>query len=355
MSTQHSDSTVPSTREQHGKKSSKWRKRPHRILARIPGDFWGYAGLPGQIGHDGIWESKKEQETRFYVVVEVKTTETYPINTATLTGYVDALIAQRRVSDWESAVGLYVIGRSDPEVRQLENAIVAERRNRQLRVISADSLLSLAEVVNEYDVSHDDVLSLLRPSGPKVDIAIDLIARLVAQATSDVSVPQVAPAEPLAPRVSETEPQTRAVATATHYWLTPVKSDEEETAKEVIATLVGNEKIYAFGERTPGRRNLKPGDWIAFYETEKGVVAHAQVMSAPERKPHPRVRHAEVYPWTFRLNDVRLYFASPVVIDVSKRGALDAFRGRDLEKSWAWFVQATRTITKHDFDLLTRQ
>jgi hypothetical protein len=278
------------------------------------------------------------------------------INTATLTGYVDALIAQQRVSNWENALGLYVIGRSDPEVRQLENAIVAERRTRQLRVISADSLLSLAEVVNEYDVSHDDVLSLLRPSGPKVDPAIDLIARLVAQATSDVNVPQVvAAAERPARHLAEPEPQTSEVGTAANYWLTPVKSDEKETAEEVIATLVGKEKVYAFGERTPGRRDLKSGDWIAFYETEKGVVAHAQVMSAPERKPHPQVRHPEVYPWTFRLNDVRLYLTSPVVIDVSKRSELDAFGGRDLEKSWAWFVQATRMITKHDFDLLTRQ
>jgi hypothetical protein len=84
-------------------------------------------------------------------------------------------------------------------------------------------------------------------------------------------------------------------------------------------------------------------------------VAHAQVMSAPEKKPHPRVRHAEAYPWTFRLNDVQLCLTSPVVIDVSKRSELDAFGGRDLEKSWAWFVQDKRMITKHDFDLLTRQ
>jgi hypothetical protein len=112
-------------------------------------------------------------------------------------------------------------------------------------------------------------------------------------------VPPVTPAERVTPQVANPESQPSAVDTAINYWLTSVKSDEKETAEEVIATLVGKEKLYAFGDRTPGRRNLKPGDWIAFYETEKGVVAHAQIMSSPERKPHPSVRHPEAYPWTF--------------------------------------------------------
>ena len=34
-----------------------------------------------------------------------------------------------------------------------------------------------------------------------------------------------------------------------------------------------------------------------------------------------------------RLKDVRLYLASPVAIDASKRSELDVFGGRDLEKS----------------------
>jgi len=48
-----------------------------------------------------------------------------------------------------------------PEVGQLEHAIVAEKRQDQLRVISVESLLSLAEMMEEYDVSHEDIPAVL--------------------------------------------------------------------------------------------------------------------------------------------------------------------------------------------------
>ena len=35
--------------------------------------------------------------------------------------------------------------------------------------------------MNEYDVSHDDVLAVLRPSKPTIAPVVDLMARLVAQ------------------------------------------------------------------------------------------------------------------------------------------------------------------------------
>ena len=65
-----------------------------------------------------------------------------------------------------------MVGRPEPEIRQLENSILAEKRTHQLRIISVESLLSLAEMMNEYDVSHEDILAVIRPSGPVVDQVI---------------------------------------------------------------------------------------------------------------------------------------------------------------------------------------
>lgn len=290
--------------------------------------FGRYHGIQGQIGFDGHWTSS----ARFHIVVEVKTTEVYAVKTATLVGYVDGLISEKKIPSWDNALGLYVVGRPDPEIRQLENAIVAEKRTHQLRIISVEYLLSLVEMMNEYDINHEDILAVIRPSGPTINSVVDLMARLV--------VPPPPPPPP---------PDEVA------YWLTAVKSDEEETAEEGIQHLVGQERIYAFGERTPGRRHLKPGDWISFYATGKGVVAHAKVISIPEKKSHPKVRHPERYPWVFSLDKVVLYFDDPIVIDADTRSHLDAFRDRDPNKSWAWFVQATRKITEHDFGVLTRR
>ena len=137
-----------------------------RIWSIILGIFSGftvtfgrYQGVAGRGGFDGHWQSP----AGFHLIVEVKTSETYAIKTATLTGYVDTLISGRQIPDWDHALGLYVVGRPDPELRQLENAITAERRTHQLRIISVESLLSLAELMTTYDVSHDDVLAVYVP------------------------------------------------------------------------------------------------------------------------------------------------------------------------------------------------
>jgi len=297
-----------------------------------------YQGVVGQIGFDGHWESP----TGFHLVVEVKTTEVYAIKAATLVGYVDSLISEKQIPSWDQAMGLYVVGRPDPEVRQLENAIVAEKRTAQLRVISVESLLSLAEMMNEYDVNHEDILAVLRPSGPQIDPLIDLMARLVAEEKGD----KTGPAEPAPPE----EPSQGVAA----YWLTPVKADEKQTAEEIIQTLVGREKVYAYAKRTPGRKFLKLGDRICFYATGKGVVAHATVKTKPTERRHPKVKDPKKYCWVFDLDNVSLYLNRPLVLDASLRAKLEAFRQRDPDKSWSWFVQATRKVDERDFATLTR-
>jgi len=86
--------------------------------------FGRYQGVKGEIGFDGRWKSP----TGFHVVVEVKTTEVYAVKTATLVDYINQLISGKEIPSWEQVIGLYVIGRPDPEIRQLENAIIAEKR-----------------------------------------------------------------------------------------------------------------------------------------------------------------------------------------------------------------------------------
>jgi EVE domain len=138
------------------------------------------------------------------------------------------------------------------------------------------------------------------------------------------------------------------------YWLTAVSDDQETTAQEIIRTLLAA-GWYVYGERTPGRKRLQVGDRLCFYESGVGVVAAAEVASAPERRALPMIRDAERYPWAFHVTNVRYFFDAPVVIDASLRAQLDAFQGREPSQSWAWFVQATHAVTEHDFHLLTAQ
>jgi hypothetical protein len=314
-------------------------------------DFGRYQGVQGQIGHDGLWESI----SGFSLVIEVKTTEVYAIKTSTLMNYIDELISEKIITDRDHAMGLYVVGRSDPEIRQLENAILAEKRMDHLRVISAESLLSLAELMNDYDVGHKDILAILKPSGPVIDPVIDLMARLSAQPKDNglkIEESQVVRLPAAVPCPSSIDEKEKIEAA---YWMTPVKADEVQTAEEVIESLVGKKGIYAFGERTPGRKHIKPGDGICFYATGNGVIARARVASSPEKKLNPAVRDPDRYPWVFKLEDTKIYLENPIVIDATLRAKLDAFQGRDPNTSWAWFVQATRKISMHDFMILVRE
>jgi hypothetical protein len=149
-----------------------------------------------------------------------------------------------------------------------------------------------------------------------------------------------------------------------YYIITPTKSAEDLSAEdiplkvvspeEVIKTLVGKERIYAFGEKTHHRKEVEPGDWICFYASGMGIVAHAKVASIPQKKEHPSVHHPEQYPWVFHLSHIKVYTECPVVLDAQLRDRLDAYKGRSSGQRWSWFVQRTRLVTEHDFRILTR-
>ena len=77
------------------------------------------------------------------------------------------------------------------------------------------------------------------------------------------------------------------------------------------------------------------------------MVAHAQVVTKPEKKPHPKVRHPEDYPYTFTLAyHPQLCVENPVIIDAALRNQLEAFRDRDPKKAWGWFVIGTQVWSR---------
>jgi hypothetical protein len=310
--------------------------------------FGRYQGVQGEIGFDGHWKSP----TGFHVVVEVKTTDAFSIDASILVGYVDRLISSGEIPDWDHALGLYVIGRPDPNLRQLENSIIAEKRTAQLRIISVESLLSVAELLSGFDVTHQDILDVLRPGGPRIDPLADLMSRLVAQREAQ---PSKGPLTTTGTEFGSSNPGGNQQVVQPKYWLTPVKSTDVETAEECVQRLVGSAGIYGLGEKTPGRKGLKPGDWICFYATAKGVVAHAKVATKPERKADSRLQDPDLYPWTFSLDSAELYVDNPLVLDAELRNGLEAFDGRSPGNPWSWFVQATHAVSENDFMVLTRR
>ncbi len=85
-------------------------------------EFGRYRGVTNDIGHDGLWRCND-----FSMVVEVKTTDAFSIQTATVVGYVDKLISKGAITDCDHAMGLYVFGRTDSQLTQLANSVIGPR------------------------------------------------------------------------------------------------------------------------------------------------------------------------------------------------------------------------------------
>ena len=333
-------------------------------------EYGRYRGATNDIGHDGLWRWKD-----FAIVVEVKTTDAFTIKTETLVTYVNKLISAEKLTHWDQAMGLYVFARADSGLKSLANSVVGEKRTRELRIATVDSILQLAELVQDEHITRDEAVALLKPGGVFVADTVDLLARIAAKATDpqtdslpspDVPVVSGA-AKPVSipTAVSETaqqaEPQpptttpTALPSTERLHVMTPVKDEVDNPAQQTIADLL-NAGWYVFGDATPGRKKLKPGDRMCFYESGRGVVAEAEVASVPELKPPATkgiAKNLDKFPWSFRLSNARFFFDEPVVIDADLRAKLDAFADREPAKSWSWFVQGTRLITEHDFAVLT--
>ena len=319
-------------------------------------EFGRYAGVTNDIGHDGLWRADN-----FSVVVEVKTTDAYSIMTSTLLGYINQLIDSGRIANSENAIGLYVFGKQSSELEPLEGAIIHGGHAQKLRLSTIDDILSLAELVQDELLTRDEAMTLLRPVGVRVGTTVQLLKRVATASPfprDDVEPETYAATAPRPMLIQEEKtPRKQArslssVATESQYLMTPVSDDKDSTAEETIRALLDHGE-YVFGDRTPGRKKLKPGDQLAFYESGKGVVACAEVASSPELRKVAHVRHAEKYPWAFKVRNVRYFFDRPVAIDSEIRAKLEAFRGRELQRSWSWFVQGTRKLTQHDFEVLT--
>ncbi|MGD2165638.1 MAG: hypothetical protein PVH50_08915 [Anaerolineae bacterium] len=140
-----------------------------------------YKGVRSDIGFDGLWWSP----TGWSIVVETKTTDAFTVKTAPLLGYINALVSEGRIEHPNKCLGIYVYGRFDTHASQMENAIIAEGRREKLRVVGVSALLNLLELKQEYRLSHETVLGLLRPAPVRIDPLINVISDVVAQEKED--------------------------------------------------------------------------------------------------------------------------------------------------------------------------
>ena len=303
-------------------------------------DFGRYRGVRGQIGYDGLWQSP----SGWYLVVEARTTDVYAVKTATLLGYINDLVSEGRIKDPSLALGLYVYGRLDPGASQLENAIRAEGRTDELRVISVGSLLNLLQLAQQYSLSHQTILSLLLPSGVRIDQVVDLIFNLLSRAP-EVPGPAEIPIKP------EKVPEEVEI----NYYMLPAADSDDGTP--VVQNLHRwlDKGLWGLRERTAYRGKMTAGDRLCFYAAGIGIVVEATAASGAFELDVKTTPSPEPFPYALRLRDVRWFEDAPIEITPPLRAKLDAFMGKDPSRRWHWFVMGTKFLSKNDFQLLTSQ
>ena len=154
-----------------------------------------YRGAKGEVGNDGVWSAKDG----FDLLVEIKTTDAYRINLDTLAGYRDSLISAGKIQSQRSSI-LVAVGRQD--TGDLEAQIRGSRHAWDVRLISLDSLLRLAEVREELgDTSTSAKISvLLRPvEYTRLDSIVELIFAAQKASSPSTEVMPTAEAGPVRP------------------------------------------------------------------------------------------------------------------------------------------------------------
>ncbi|MCI0663901.1 MAG: hypothetical protein L0220_22825, partial [Acidobacteria bacterium] len=103
-----------------------------------------YQGARGENGYDGLWRFPSGH----CVVAEVKTTDTYRIDSGKIAGYRKKLIATNEINEEQSSI-LIIVGRQD--TGDLEAQIRGSRHAWDIRLISVDALVRLMLLKESVD------------------------------------------------------------------------------------------------------------------------------------------------------------------------------------------------------------
>jgi hypothetical protein len=259
-------------------------------LLRFEITFGGYERSADGVRVDGQWRSPG----LLAVALEIRTEQT---RATTLDGLARAVSAMPPRADSESPIGLCVVARQYAPRDRLGHMLAADTLLRDLRMVSVQSLLSLAALVAADRVSHGEVVKLLR-SGFALDFVIDLLDRPATNSPSTESTAAFAHAVD----ADHHEPS---------FWVATIIGNETAAPDRLFRSVIAQRRLLAICHAGRFRAEGSPGDWVCFFIPGKGIVGHAQLISVIEDSASV-IRHANRFSRVYRLADVTLY-EQPVV------------------------------------------
>lgn len=201
---------------------------------------------------------------------------------------------------------------------------------------------------------HSDAIKAVVAELKNADVTSspeDVVQWMRGQLTPNLSVvPSQAPVTPIY------EPKTQSPSAGPRYWLMPSGPgpDGAKPMEQLHRWL--DRGFWGFGKSTHGRQRLQAGDYVCFYASQAGVAATARIegpantVVSKAEWPEPTAMDHDVY--KVPLRDI-VWLAQPRPLSKAVRAQLDSFKGRDLNANAGFLVQTTRSLTPHDFSVLT--
>lgn len=272
--------------------------------------FGGYEPPTGPPHLGGHWRSRR----RARLVLDVRSEQTAGADVDELSRLVADLAANTPPDLDERWIGLCVTTPFYTARRHLES-LLAQRPSSDIRCVSVESLLWLAEMVSADRLTHHDVLRLLT-SGPESDFTIDLMRRMSGSASVEpVATESRAPQPAFAPQPAHTESGghlsivDRAVREReTDFWLASLVADETSSPEQLLDFVIRGRQLLGISDSGPFPMPVHEGDWVCFYIAGTGIVGHAQFDSLiPDASAF--IRDAGRFTAVFQLRNVSIYDA----------------------------------------------
>ena len=273
--------------------------------------FGGYEapGRPARLS--GHWRSRR----RARLIVDVRSEQTAGGDVDELARTVASMAADASPDLHERWIGLCVTTPFYTARRRLE-ALLAQRPSGDIRCVTVESLLWLADMVSADRLEHEVILRLLTSSTDS-DFTIDLMRRMaegakVQQPDSPSSVSE-APNASSASGPSWTEPPSHLSIVENpdrrrgpDYWLASLASDESASPEQMVDFVIRGRQVLGITDTEPLPMPVSVGDLVCFYIAGTGIVGHAQFDNAiPDASAI--IRGAGRFTAVFQLQDVAIY------------------------------------------------
>ncbi len=279
---------------------------------------------------DSEWRSASRAHILLAVLSEQSTDEELD--------HLSRVVTERRAGGaaGERWVGLCVTTPFYTARRHLEERLI-QRTFADLRCVSLDSVLWLADSAAASRLPHDDVVRLLT-SGPDSDFMIGLMRRLTEPSGSEPARepadppdvlradgvrPDTPASDPLAPvverRAASSQGAAAGSAGGTHafvappqpavapsFWLATIGDDESATPEQILYSVIGRRHVLGIGDAAPIRLRPRAGDGVCFAIPGTGVVGCAHIDSVITDATPP-IRSARRFSAVFRLREVVLF------------------------------------------------